>query len=85
MAPSLAPESRRDCPKLAGGVSPRVASHHGISPGRGGRNLSWQIIPSILSEMLDDKDPEKSARVWQAMIQSVKMDIAALKRAYEGS
>ena len=46
--------------------------------------LSWQIIPAVLMEMLDDEDPEKSARVWNAMIQMVKIDIAALKRAYQG-
>ena len=46
--------------------------------------LSWQIIPSALGEMLQDKDPQKSKRVVQAMLQMVKIDIAGLKRAYEG-
>ena len=45
--------------------------------------LSWQIIPTALGEMLQDKDPEKSKRVMQAMMQMNKLDIAALKRAYE--
>ena len=45
--------------------------------------LSWQIVPSILIEMLQDKDAEKSKRVMQAMLQMSKIDIAALKRAYE--
>jgi len=46
--------------------------------------LSWQIIPSALTELLHDKDPEKSKRVMQAMLQMTKIDIAGLKRAYEG-
>lgn len=45
--------------------------------------LTWQIIPSVLGELLGDKDPEKSARVMQAMMQMVKLDIAGLKQAYE--
>ena len=46
--------------------------------------LSWQIIPETLGELLQDKDPEKSQRVMQAMLQMSKIDIAALRRAYEG-
>ncbi len=46
--------------------------------------LSWQITPSILAKMLGDKDPEKAARVMQAMLKMRKIDIAELKRAYEG-
>jgi predicted 3-demethylubiquinone-9 3-methyltransferase (glyoxalase superfamily) len=46
--------------------------------------LSWQIIPSVLTELLRDKDPEKSKRVMQAMLQMSKIDVAGLKRAYEG-
>ena len=45
--------------------------------------LSWQIIPTGLSEMLGDKDAEKSKRVMQAMLKMNKLDIAGLKRAYE--
>lgn len=45
--------------------------------------LSWQIVPSVLVEMLQDKDTEKSKRVMQAMLQMSKIDIAALKQAYE--
>jgi predicted 3-demethylubiquinone-9 3-methyltransferase (glyoxalase superfamily) len=45
--------------------------------------VSWQIIPSALSQMLQDKDPQKSQRVLQAMLQMTKIDIAALKRAYD--
>jgi predicted 3-demethylubiquinone-9 3-methyltransferase (glyoxalase superfamily) len=46
--------------------------------------LSWQIVPSVLGEMLQDKDPEKSKRVMTAMLQMKKIDIKALRQAYEG-
>jgi predicted 3-demethylubiquinone-9 3-methyltransferase (glyoxalase superfamily) len=45
--------------------------------------LSWQIVPTVLFELFQDKDPEKSQRVMQAMLQMKKMDIATLKRAAE--
>ena len=45
--------------------------------------LSWQIIPSALGEMMQDKDPAKSKRVMQAMLQMEKIDIAGLRKAYE--
>ena len=44
--------------------------------------LSWQIVPSVLGRMLHDKDPEKSKRVMQAMLQMDKLDIAGLEHAY---
>ncbi|MDF0642590.1 MAG: VOC family protein [Nitrospira sp.] len=47
--------------------------------------VSWQIIPPILSEMLNDRDDAKSQRVIQAMLQMKKIDIARLKEAYERS
>jgi predicted 3-demethylubiquinone-9 3-methyltransferase (glyoxalase superfamily) len=45
--------------------------------------LSWQIIPTILIEMLQEKDAEKSERVMKAMLQMNKIDIKTLKQAYE--
>ena len=45
--------------------------------------LSWQIIPSILGKLLEDKDPSKSQRVMQAMLQMKKIDIQGLQRAYD--
>jgi len=45
--------------------------------------LSWQINPTVLGEMLNDPDPEKSRRVMEAMLKMKKIDIAGLKRAYE--
>jgi predicted 3-demethylubiquinone-9 3-methyltransferase (glyoxalase superfamily) len=44
--------------------------------------VSWQIIPSVLGEMLQDKDAEKSSRVMKAMLTMVKLDIAGLEQAY---
>jgi predicted 3-demethylubiquinone-9 3-methyltransferase (glyoxalase superfamily) len=46
--------------------------------------LSWQIIPVALGEMMQDKDPEKSKRVMEAMLKMDKIDIRLLKKAYEG-
>ena len=46
--------------------------------------LSWQIVPTVLPEMLRDKDPQKASRVMAAMLSMKKIDIAALKHAYEG-
>jgi predicted 3-demethylubiquinone-9 3-methyltransferase (glyoxalase superfamily) len=45
--------------------------------------VSWQIVPTILPEMLQDKDPEKAKRVMQAMLKMIKLDIKVLKEAYE--
>jgi predicted 3-demethylubiquinone-9 3-methyltransferase (glyoxalase superfamily) len=46
--------------------------------------MSWQIVPTILSKLLQDKDPEKARRVMQAMLQMDKIDIARLQEAYDG-
>jgi len=45
--------------------------------------LSWQVVPTILIEFLQDKDPAKAKRVMHAMLQMSKLDIAKLKQAYE--
>jgi len=45
--------------------------------------LSWQIVPTALGELMSDPDPEKSKRVMNAMLQMKKLDINALKQAYE--
>ena len=44
--------------------------------------LSWQIVPAVLGKMLHHKDPDKSKRVMQAMLQMAKLDIAGLERAF---
>jgi predicted 3-demethylubiquinone-9 3-methyltransferase (glyoxalase superfamily) len=46
--------------------------------------LSWQVVPTVLVELFQDQDAEKSQRVMKAMLQMKKMDIETLKRAYEG-
>ncbi len=45
--------------------------------------VSWQIVPSLLGRYLSDPDPAKAGRVMQAMMKMVKLDIAALQRAYD--
>jgi len=45
--------------------------------------VSWQIVPNALGEMLNDPDPEKSQRVLKAMLRMSKIDIQALRQAYE--
>jgi predicted 3-demethylubiquinone-9 3-methyltransferase (glyoxalase superfamily) len=46
--------------------------------------VSWQVFPTVLLEMINDADAEKSQRVMKAMLQMKKMDIETLKRAYDG-
>jgi predicted 3-demethylubiquinone-9 3-methyltransferase (glyoxalase superfamily) len=47
--------------------------------------LSWQIVPRTLLEMIKDPDTTRVTRVMRAMFKMVKLDAAALQRAYEGS
>jgi predicted 3-demethylubiquinone-9 3-methyltransferase (glyoxalase superfamily) len=59
----------------------------GGSPGQCGWlkdkfGLWWQVVPTVLVDMLQDKDPQRSQRVMQAMMQMTKLDIARLKDAY---
>ena len=46
--------------------------------------LSWQIVPTVLVELYQDKDAEKTKRVMEAMLKMDKLDIKTLKQAYEG-
>jgi predicted 3-demethylubiquinone-9 3-methyltransferase (glyoxalase superfamily) len=46
--------------------------------------LSWQITPKVFGKMMQDKDPAKTRRVMQAMMQMKKMDISKLEQAYSG-
>jgi predicted 3-demethylubiquinone-9 3-methyltransferase (glyoxalase superfamily) len=46
--------------------------------------LSWQVVPTVLVEMMSDPDKEKSGRAMEAMLQMKKLDIAELERAFEG-
>jgi predicted 3-demethylubiquinone-9 3-methyltransferase (glyoxalase superfamily) len=44
--------------------------------------VSWQIVPTILGELMNDADAEKSRRVTEALLQMTKLDIERLKQAY---
>jgi predicted 3-demethylubiquinone-9 3-methyltransferase (glyoxalase superfamily) len=46
--------------------------------------VSWQIVPDALMELMQDKDPAKSQRVFQAMMKMIKIDIEGLRRAHSG-
>ncbi len=46
--------------------------------------FSWQIVPTVMKEMMQNKDAEKLARVTEAFLKMKKFDIAELKKAYEG-
>jgi predicted 3-demethylubiquinone-9 3-methyltransferase (glyoxalase superfamily) len=46
--------------------------------------VSWQIVPAVLGEMMQDKDVERTERVMKAMLQMTKLDIKTLQQAYEG-
>ena len=52
----------------------------GCWPGR----MTWQIVPTILPKMLQDKDRQKVARVTEAFLKMREFDIKALERAYKG-
>jgi predicted 3-demethylubiquinone-9 3-methyltransferase (glyoxalase superfamily) len=43
--------------------------------------LSWQIIPTVLGQLLGDKDPQRAKRAMQAMLQMTKIDIKKLQQA----
>ena len=44
--------------------------------------VRWQIVPRILNEMMNDRDPARSKRVTDAMLKMVKLDIATIEEAY---
>ena len=46
--------------------------------------LSWQVVPTVLAEMMSDPNKEKSGRAMEALLQMKRLDIAELKRAFEG-
>ena len=46
--------------------------------------VSWQVVPTVLIEMLQDKDPEKSKRVMTAVLKMKKIEVEALRRAFGG-
>ena len=44
--------------------------------------LSWQVVPKIVGEILQDKDPQKVERFMSALLKMKKLDIEGLKKAY---
>jgi predicted 3-demethylubiquinone-9 3-methyltransferase (glyoxalase superfamily) len=44
--------------------------------------VSWQIVPTVLDEMLQDEDADRANRVMKAMLEMTKIDIGALENAY---
>jgi predicted 3-demethylubiquinone-9 3-methyltransferase (glyoxalase superfamily) len=46
--------------------------------------VSWQIVPTVLGEMMKDPDRGRAKRVMEAMLRMKKLDIAGLRRAYAG-
>jgi predicted 3-demethylubiquinone-9 3-methyltransferase (glyoxalase superfamily) len=44
--------------------------------------VSWQVVPTVMDEMLSDKDPARLARVKQEFLKMKKFDIARLQQAY---
>ena len=46
--------------------------------------IAWQVVPEVLWELIHDKDPVRSQRVMRAMMEMVKLDIKALKKAHRG-
>ena len=47
--------------------------------------VSWQVVPTVMDEMMKDKDPERLARVTEAFLKMKKFDIAELEKAYQGN
>lgn len=45
--------------------------------------VSWQIVPTVIAKMFQDKDAKKTDRVMKALLQMKKLDIKTLKQAYE--
>ena len=48
-------------------------------------DLSWQVVPMVLPEMLKEHESEQAQRVMEAMLRMKKIDIAELERAFAGS
>ncbi len=46
--------------------------------------VAWQVVPTVLPELISDPDPEKARRATEAMMSMVKLDIAALQKAHAG-
>ena len=74
-------ETRREMDEFWGRLS------DGGEPGQCGWlkdkfGLSWQIVPAVLMEMVQDRDPARVARVMKAIMRMKKLDVAGLEEAY---
>jgi predicted 3-demethylubiquinone-9 3-methyltransferase (glyoxalase superfamily) len=67
--------------KLSAGGDPKAQQCGWLKDTYG---LSWQVVPTAWSSWLTDEKSEKSQRAFEAMLRMKKLDIAALKRAYDG-
>jgi predicted 3-demethylubiquinone-9 3-methyltransferase (glyoxalase superfamily) len=47
--------------------------------------LSWQIVPEQMGQLMSGNDPQRSARVMQAMMKMIKLDLPTLQKAYDGA
>ncbi|HEY3133184.1 MAG TPA: VOC family protein [Gemmatimonadaceae bacterium] len=67
--------------KLSAGGDPKAQACGWLKDKYG---VSWQIIPNMMGKLLKDEKSEKSQRAFAAMMKMKKLDIAALKKAYDG-
>ena len=67
--------------KLTAGGDPRAQQCGWLKDKYG---LSWQVVPTVIEELLSDATSPKSQRAFQAVMEMKKPDIAALQRAYDG-
>jgi predicted 3-demethylubiquinone-9 3-methyltransferase (glyoxalase superfamily) len=68
--------------KLSEGGDPE-AQQCGLA--QGSLRLSWQVVPTVMPDLIGDPDPEKAARVMEAMLPMKKLDLAKLKQAHSGT
>jgi predicted 3-demethylubiquinone-9 3-methyltransferase (glyoxalase superfamily) len=62
----------------------------GVQPGQCGWltdrfGVTWQIVPSVLGQLIGGRDPAGAKRAMETMLRMTKLDIAALQRAYDGA
>jgi predicted 3-demethylubiquinone-9 3-methyltransferase (glyoxalase superfamily) len=68
--------------KLSAGGDPKAQQCGWLKDKYG---VSWQVVPTMLTELIKDEKSEESQRTFEAMLNMKKLDIAALKRAYDGA
>ena len=68
--------------KLSAGGDPKAQQCGWLKDKYG---LSWQVVPSMMSELFKDDQSPGAQRAMEAMLRMKKLDIAALRRAYDGA